>query len=824
MAEPLPLLDYCFQEASCQAADLVGRCVDTVATTLQEAEGLEKSASERARMGRAWWSLLRNRYALKQAYPERLLEAFSGDSLDTQVSTMAELTDSSMVALGEDLSFSEPIEANRLLRNLLPTVEQALAVLDARMSALAGDDAAPFDRNPLRPSVFVHVLRELMHDLEPDTKVRTLWLQHLAAPLGQALGQLYEQIALMLQRAVGQDASYRMRLVADPQSSRADTRGQRDLLDWGPNAFGAVEPVPVGAAAKKAPGSLPAMSDLGRAHAQLDQEVFHAFLGDTQARFDEPLDASYYQQVEQERQRLEAGARIPLLKEVVSQRQRSQFRGLPVVDRPARLVNVGSQLDAERWGAYASSNHRSEVLLELKRKAQRVSQAVGLDLVRKLVNQVARDPLLLAPVREAVVALEPALLRLVLTQPRYLFEDQHPARCLIEQVAERSFRYNDEFAEAFGQFLQPVHRAFLTLNAAAAPTSGDFARALDGLRVDWLRLDTAEQALREQQLRAMRFAETRQTLANRIAMEISKRADLAGVPALVLDFLYNDWSLVIASTQLNHPEEGADPFGYRAVVDRLVWSARPEATLRQPRQLFEIVPDMLRSLHRGLAMLGKSREETQAFFDGLMAIHKPVLKLRRAHARTAVVHSGPTPMDELLDAMPQEAAQEETQRVVAAASGHSIQPPVSEGLWLDERELEGVGFDEGPPSTPADLYGALAFDSAGAPLLDSQGMPLDESLAAAPDPSAPEALSRTEVVAILDSIRQGDWVDLQSKGDWLRAQLMWISGTGSMFMFTSEGGRTHSMTRRSCEKLIRNRMMRPIQVRGVIQTALVAVA
>jgi hypothetical protein len=231
----------------------------------------------------------------------------------------------------------------------------------------------------------------------------------------------------------------------------------------------------------------------------------------------------------------------------------------------------------------------------------------------------------------------------------------------------------------------------------------------------------------------------------------------------------------------------------------------------------------VRSLHRGLAMLGKSREETQAFFDALMAIHHPVLKLRRAQARTAVVHSDPAPMDDPLDLAPLDTV-EETERAVASASGDSVQPQVGESLWLDERELEGVGFEEGPPSTPADLYGALVFDSAGAPLLDSQGMPLEPPAESSADSKLDEALSRTEVVAILDSIREGDWVDLQSKGEWLRAQLMWTSGAGSMFMFTSGGGRTHSMTRRSCEKLIRNRLMRPIQVRGVIQTALVAVA
>src|SRR5690606_3700626 len=119
------------------------------------------------------------------------------------------------------------------------------------------------------------------------------------------------------------------------------------------------------------------------------------------------------------------------------------YRDLPVVERPARQVHGASPLSAERWGVYAAPHERARVLLELKHQADQVSQAVGLDVVRKLVDQVARDPLLLAPVREAVVAMEPALLRLAMTEPRYFGQDDHPARRLIESVAQRSFRYND---------------------------------------------------------------------------------------------------------------------------------------------------------------------------------------------------------------------------------------------------------------------------------------------------------------------------------------------------------------------------------------------
>jgi hypothetical protein len=43
-------------------------------------------------------------------------------------------------------------------------------------------------------------------------------------------------------------------------------------------------------------------------------------------------------------------------------------------------------------------------------------------------------------------------------------------------------------------------------------------------------------------------------------------------------------------------------------------------------------------------------------------------------------------------------------------------------------------------------------------------------------------------------------------------------------MFVSRGGRPHSMTKRSCERLIATRLLRPIESRGVVQKALTAIA
>ena len=77
-----------------------------------------------------------------------------------------------------------------------------------------------------------------------------------------------------------------------------------------------------------------------------------------------------------------------------------------------------------------------------------------------------------------------------------------------------------------------------------------------------------------------------------------------------------------------------------------------------------------------------------------------------------------------------------------------------------------------------------------------------------------------EPAMLLARMTTGTWVDLYSGGEWLRAQLVWSSQKASLFMFTSLGGRTHTMTRRSCEKLMAKRWLRLVETRPVMARAL----
>ena len=81
-----------------------------------------------------------------------------------------------------------------------------------------------------------------------------------------------------------------------------------------------------------------------------------------------------------------------------------------------------------------------------------------------------------------------------------------------------------------------------------------------------------------------------------------------------------------------------------------------------------------------------------------------------------------------------------------------------------------------------------------------------------------------QATEVLSRFKTGCWVDLYSKRQWQRAQLIWASSHATLFMFISHGGQPQSMTKRSCEKLIAQRLLRPVDTQGVVAQALDALA
>ena len=173
------------------------------------------------------------------------------------------------------------------------------------------------------------------------------------------------------------------------------------------------------------------------------QQISHALLRDFLFRgghvqASQTPSAAYYAGVERElaqlqgrtRHNLDSGPRAVMP---------TGYREMQPVDRPALPVGVRSTLSSEVWGPYGDLHERSLIRSRLRKDATQVAQVLGMELVREVVNQVAQDPRLLAPLREAIVALEPSLLRLAMVDPRFFSDERHPGRLLMGACGPAQF-------------------------------------------------------------------------------------------------------------------------------------------------------------------------------------------------------------------------------------------------------------------------------------------------------------------------------------------------------------------------------------------------
>ncbi len=784
-ALPAPLT-ACLDEALARAPRLVERALE------QASDTLDRQALQRAGSGdwRDLQSAARALPAMRQRWVAGAAAALRAAVLAPPSAPPAPLSGlrPSSLTLVDDGALRRDIEAARLAQLLAPAVEQPLAELDPLVSAALGLANVHPERNPLRVQVVSQALLRLMAEPAPEEPHwPALWLGAMAGPLGEDLAALYRRCAERLRAAGVQPAAYRVIAPPPGRSSRAaplpESSGAAPLGSQPMPLVSQPMPLPEGAAARPEPGSTPLAPPggfgawLGRALQALRGPVMRDFLGGGgRLPLQQPLDGGWYARVDAELAALEA--RSDDDEPAWDPRAAERHRHLPPISRPMRHVGSGSTLDARQWGRMARARQRALERTRLKREAQHVGQAVGVEVVRELVDEVARDPRLLAPVREAIVALEPALGRLALREPQFLGDAQHPARQLLEAVARRSLRHNDEFDLAFEQFLEPVRAQVRRLGELPADTSAaPFEEALQDLQQQWDGQDASEALQRQQAMLALQRAEQRQALADQIAWDLGQRSDLEGTPGLVQEFLFQQWALVLAQARLDARGAAPDPGGYLSVVTDLLWSVKREQALRDPARAIAAIPRLLTTLRSGLALLGHPPEQAESFFAALETLHRPVLKLRARLRKQSV----PAP----------EADGELDERLQPAAAR---KPEPARNVWLAPGELQAIGYAEAGSSDMAPLKPATARDGQG--------------------------LSEAEVEALIDGLAEGHHVDLFARQRWRRARLGWTGTQRTLFLFTSEGGEPHTMTRRTLHRLVANRLLRPVQDHPVVQHAL----
>ena len=195
-------------------------------------------------------------------------------------------------------------------------------------------------------------------------------------------------------------------------------------------------------------------------------------------------------------------------------------------------------------------------------------------------------------------------------------------------------------------------------------------------------------------------------------------------------------------------------------LGELLWSLDPEKTTPHPKRLAKVSPSILERLHGGLLSIGYPVAEAKPFFDEVLALHQSVLDAGKkpvleAPARDTAPFGKPTK---------------------SAFAGLFALGDSSYGIksWLAARGAQSPDIDRDDPEPEKTRF--------------EKTQPFVRSIAS----SKTQPDEQTQSPGSIE-LRVGAWVELMDGHEWLRAQLTWVSCYQTLFIFTSAGGRTHSM-------------------------------
>ncbi len=404
----------------------------------------------------------------------------------------------------------------------------------------------------------------------------------------------------------------------------------------------------------------------------------------------------------------------------------------------------------------------------------KLGHQLGAEVVRLMFDNLEHDERLLPGLKTQLRAMQGAVLRLAREDSRFFSERSHPARRLLDVIAQRSLAFKTESQDGWRPFMATVDDTVQWL-AGKVVDADVVGELIDHLQDAWRRQDETIRQRNAEAVRALAHAEQRNLLAQKIAGDFSQQMDGLEIADFVRDFLRGSWSQVVAQARLSCADGSDDPFGYRALVDDLVWSVQ-KSTARRARgkRLAQMIPALVAKLREGLAQINYPPDLTQRFFDGLGALHHAALQAGR-------------------DAAAQAAAQAAADAAEAAPSQFAETGDDSVDPWLAGHEANESGYVDGDSVMPPDL--------------------------AQPEPQA-EGLAP----AGAGELRTGTWVELMVNQQWLRVELTWASPHGTLFMFTSLLGTAHSMSRRTMDRLRAQGMIRVVAQRHVVDEALDQVA
>ena len=467
----------------------------------------------------------------------------------------------------------ESIAVQDMSRKLGAACEGELFALSQRMGFLLERPELQDDANPLSPSTVCAALKDACDQIGASFKVRLALLRQLETYAQSELASIYHEVNQhLVQRRILPEVRVEVRKTAG--AARAE---RRDPVDRAPaKAPPAVTPNDIfGTLAQLLGAAMPGGPAGGAGAASVS-----AGAGTTQ---------------------------VPT--SFLSELTRMHREGVAAADCAGAPVNLVRGIRAAPQSASLAT-----------------VDAMTIDLVSMLFDYIFEDRHIPASVKASLARLQIPTLKVALLDKNFFSSKAHPARRLIDRLAECAIGLDGGNADGNGCMALVegvVSRILAEFETDVAPFESQLARVEAFI-------DERKRAEAEVVERSARLVEEREReeIARALAEdEVARKLHASTwVPAVVRDMLEGPWVRALAAARLVEGEDSPSWASLVKTMEDLLWSVEPKAQADDRKRLVAILPGMIKNVIEGLRRAALEAPACDAFLGALVDCHAAAVK------------------------------------------------------------------------------------------------------------------------------------------------------------------------------------------------------
>lgn len=789
--------------------------------------------AERDALLAAQFDMRRNMAAFHLAFRDTLRECIGKDLAPrADGRRRLEATDWQSLSLVDDNEVEQKLYADRIAAQIAQECEWEQAEVSAHIAALLNTVRREEDRNPLRPASIGLAAYRAIEAVTPQPEARKVLARELGLALAKAMKPCYADILRDLQARGIKSAGLNVRSGDGPgfhlpgaansgyatlqHSDYRSTGGFAPSSGFGPqDSASPGYPRGPGLAGLPTTGSGSGTGTLSRA--DLGQRVAAA-----SSQADAQLMALLRRlnTLASRPGELDPGPSGGIGRSGFHSTGRPGLAGMPADSRFPRGAGgtAGGGLYGDKLTGLMAVNliraHREELMQASSGKLDHMV----IDVVGSLFDQILSDPRVPPQMARQIARLQLPVLRVAMHDSTFFSSRRHPVRRFVNRIASAACAF-DDFDDGPGkELLDRVKQLVQEI------VEGDF----DQIEIYTAKLADLEQFIADQTQRQIQQTPAAATLESkeselriqqRYMLQLATALKPMSLPPYLREFVSQVWSqaLVLA---IRRDGAASDRYArFKRAGRDLVMSVQPKGSPILRKKFLMQLPQLMKDLNEGLAMIGWPEAAQKAFFAQLLPAHAESLKA--------------PPMSELdhnLLAKQIEGVFNTTVPGVDSLSVADVVPEV-ESEVIEKRftpeEARQVGLVE---ESAVDWSGTVDIELDDAVAGDTQpdglhggedSLPSDLGLDINLDltPTDPPEPSRGP--QLMDHIKLGFAYQMQLKDEWQKVRLTYVSPGRSFFVFSR--GKKHqetiSMTARMLSRMCETGRMRAFENAYLIERA-----